>query len=87
MLSTKEKTYAVLALFGAFLAGFGGFKLLNHFVGPSYRADQFSTAVAAAVFAGTLALMLKGVDAIRSERCRREMNKVEEIIEQRKNTD
>ena len=80
MLSTKEKTYAILALFGAFLAGFGGFKLLSHFVGPSYRADQFSTAIAAAVFAGTLALMLKGVDAMRSERFRQD-TKAEEIIE------
>jgi len=45
-----------------------------------YRADEFSTAVAAAVFVATLALMLKGVDAMRSERFRQD-TKAEEIIE------
>jgi hypothetical protein len=46
-----------------------------------YRADEFSTAVAAAVFVATLALMLKGVDAMRGERFRQETKKAEEIIE------
>jgi hypothetical protein len=85
MLSTKEKAYAVLAVLGAFLAGFGAFKVISHFVGHSYRAGEFSTAVAATVFVGTLALMLKGVEAMRSERVRQDMKKIEEIVEQRKN--
>ena len=79
-LSTKENAYALLSVFAAFLAGFGAFKVVNRFFGHSYRADEFSTAVAAAVFVATLALMLKGVDAMRSERFRQD-TKAEEIIE------
>jgi hypothetical protein len=80
-LTTKENAYALLALFGAFLAGFRAFKLVNHLVGHSYRGDQFSTAVAAAVFVATLVLMLKGVDAMRSDRFPQDTKKAEEIIE------
>ena len=80
-LTAKENVYAILALFGAFLAGFGAFKLVSRFVGHLYRADEFSAAVAAAVFVATLALMLKGVDAMRGERFRQETKKVGEIIE------
>jgi hypothetical protein len=80
-LNAKENVCAVLAFFGAFLASLGAFKLVSRFVGHSYRADQFSTALAAAVFVATLALMLKGVHAMRGERFRQEMKKAEEIIE------
>ena len=64
----------LVSFIGAGLAGFGAVRASAYLLSPSEQLDQWTPAVGLLVFFAVLALMFKGVDAIKREDDRKEID-------------
>jgi uncharacterized membrane protein YgdD (TMEM256/DUF423 family) len=76
-LSWLERSCFAIAFIAAALAAYGAFGLVARMAG---RLTALSGAAAMLIFFATLALMLKGVDAMKDERIRRLIKEAEERL-------